>query len=373
MSSGSALYVGIMSGTSLDAVDAVLAEIDDAGQCRALGAADLALPEALRKELLALNAPGENELARAAQASVALAQLYASVTFELLKSTGVSADAIAAIGVHGQTVRHRPEHGYTIQLNAPALVAELTGVSVIADFRSRDIAAGGQGAPLVPAFHSAQFRTTQSRVVLNIGGIANITILDADGGVRGFDTGPGNMLLDAWVQRHLGHAYDNGGAWAASGQPIEALLECMLADRWFALPPPKSTGRDDFSLAWLDNQLAELYGSTGSDTPNPANVQATLLQLTARSVADAIRRHAPDAKDVLICGGGSRNSALRDALEAAIGLPLASTDTCGLPAQWVEAAAFAWLAWCHDKGRPAGLPAVTGAHRPTVLGCRYPA
>ena len=373
MSAGSSLYVGIMSGTSLDAVDAVLVELDDAGQCRALGAAELALPDALRRELLALNTPGENELARAAQASIALAQLYASVTWELLKSTGVSADAVAAIGVHGQTVRHRPEHGYTIQLNAPALVAELTGIDVVADFRSRDIAAGGQGAPLVPAFHSAQFRTTESRVVLNVGGIANITILDADGGVRGFDTGPGNMLLDAWVQRHLGHAYDNDGAWAASGRVIEALLECMLADRWFQLPPPKSTGRDDFSLAWLDNQLVELYGTASSDMPKPADVQATLLQLTARSVADAIREHAPGVKDVLICGGGSRNAALREALESAIGLPLAPTDTCGLAAQWVEAAAFAWLAWCHDARKPAGLPAVTGAQRPTVLGCKYPA
>jgi Predicted molecular chaperone distantly related to HSP70-fold metalloproteases len=366
-------YIGIMSGTSLDAIDAVLVELDDIGRCRALGSAALELPDTLRRELLALNTPGEDELSRAAQASVALAQLYASVTWEVLNSTGFNADTISAIGVHGQTVRHRPDLGFTIQLNAPALIAELTGIDVIADFRSRDIAAGGQGAPLVPAFHAAQFRTTHSRVILNVGGIANITILQADGGIRGFDTGPGNMLLDAWVQHHLGHAYDNGGAWAASGRVLQPLLDRMLADPWFQLPPPKSTGRDDFNLRWLESHLTEVYDAANAEKPNPADVQATLLQLTTRSIAEAVRHHAPDARDILICGGGCGNTALRQALETATGLPLKTTDECGLPAQWVEAAAFAWLAWCHDAGKPAGLPAVTGAHKPTILGCKYPA
>lgn len=364
-------YVGIMSGTSLDAIDAVLFECDDSGRGRALAAAAVALPPSLREELLALNTPGPDELHRSALAATQLAQLYAQAVEALLARAGRPADTIAAIGVHGQTVRHRPDMGYTIQLNAPARLAELTGIDVIADFRSRDIAAGGQGAPLVPAFHAAQFAAGHSRVVLNLGGIANVTLLGADGSVRGFDTGPANMLLDAWARRHLGRPFDDQGAWAATGTVVPRLLGHMLADPWFALAPPKSTGRDDFSEDWLQRQLTATFGNAGP--PAAADVQATLLELTVHSVAHAIARYAPDAQDVLICGGGARNAALVAALGRALPCPLTLTDAHGLPSQWVEAAAFAWLAWCHDAGRPAALPAVTGARRATVPGCRYPA
>lgn len=362
-------YIGVMSGTSLDAVDAVLLHFDSSGQATAAGGASLELSRELRHELLALNTSGTDELDRSARASLALAELYAETVRNLLHTTHTRADDITAVGVHGQTVRHRPDLGYTIQLNAPARVAELIGIDVIADFRSRDIAAGGQGAPLVPAFHAAQFRSEHTRVILNLGGIANITILDPDGGIRGFDTGPANMLMDAWIQQHQGRPYDANGAWAASGMPSAPLLGHLLADPWFALPPPKSTGRDDFSLAWLNQRLAETLGFAGH--PDAADVQATLLQLTATSVAQAIKSHAPDTMDVLVCGGGMRNTALMAALQAALPCRVESTDDHGLPAQWVEAAAFAWLAWCYDMRRPAGLPGVTAASRPTILGCKY--
>ncbi len=360
-----------MSGTSLDAIDAVLLHLDASGHGRVADGIAIHLPESLREQLLALNRSGPDELARAAMASIELATLYAEAVSRVLAATGTSASKVAAIGVHGQTVRHRPDLGYTIQLNAPARVAELTGIDVIADFRSRDIAAGGQGAPLVPAFHAAQFAAARTRVVLNLGGIANITILGADGSIRGFDTGPANMLMDAWTRRERGKAYDTDGEWAASGHADSRLLEHLLADAWFALPPPKSTGRDDFSLEWLEQRLATV--GNGGAALCPADVQATLLQLTAQSVARAISDHASDAADVLVCGGGARNAALMDALRSALHCPLETTDRHGLPTQWVEAAAFAWLAWCHDTRRAAGLPEVTGARKPTLLGCRYPA
>jgi anhydro-N-acetylmuramic acid kinase len=364
-------YIGVMSGTSLDAVDAVLLYVGPDGRGRAAGAASVELPEPLRAELLDLNRPGRDELSRAAVASIALAKLYAQAVHAVMTQTGSRAADIRAIGVHGQTVRHRPDQGYTVQLNAPAHVAQATGIDVIADFRSRDIAAGGQGAPLVPAFHATQFASSSTRVVLNLGGIANVTILRADGGILGFDTGPANMLMDGWAQRHLGRPYDADGAWAATGAPVPALLDRMLADPWFALEPPKSTGRDDFNMEWLETHIAAV--SPTAQAIDPADVQATLLQLTTRSVADAVRRHAADAADVLVCGGGARNGALMRSLQAALPCPVEPTDTYGIPTQWVEAAAFAWLAWCHDMRRPAGLPAVTGARSATVLGCRYPA
>lgn len=369
--SAARFYVGLMSGTSLDAVDAVLLQINASGRARALDCASISLPAALRAELLALNAPGQDELGRAALVSAELARLYADTVRKLLEKTGVSPSNIAAIGAHGQTVRHRPDLGYTIQLNAPALLAELTGIDVIADFRSRDIAAGGQGAPLVPAFHAAQFASEQARVILNLGGIANITVLGTDGSTRGFDTGPANMLMDAWAQRHLRLPYDADGAWAASGQARPSLLKSMLADPWFALPPPKSTGRDDFNLEWLHFKLQESFGADEAAWPSAADIQASLLALTTQSIANAVRTHAPEAGQVLVCGGGARNKALMSALQTALPCSLDSTDNHGLPAQWVEAAAFAWLAWCHDTGKPAGLPDVTGARKPVILGCRH--
>lgn len=365
------LYAGIMSGTSLDAVDAVLLRVAAGGRVEVIQGVSLALPPSLRTELLALNTAGHNELARAAIAANALARLYADAIKQLLQLTGIAASEVNAIGAHGQTVRHRPDLGYTLQLNAPALLAELSGIDVIADFRSRDIAAGGQGAPLVPAFHAAQFASTHTRVVLNLGGIANVTVLDAKGGIGGFDTGPANMLMDFWTQQHLGLPYDEDGAWAASGRPHASLLDHMLADPWFALAPPKSTGRDDFNPAWLRQKLSQTFGEDEQSRPPAADIQASLLQLTAQSVAAAVREHAPGAADVLVCGGGSKNRGLMQALQSALPCPVMPTDEHGLPAQWVEAAAFAWLAWCHEARVPAGLPAVTGARRPSVLGCRH--
>ena len=367
-------YIGVMSGTSMDAVDAVLVDIDAEGRCRAINSANLPLPSSLKRELLALNTPGQDELHRAAQASLELGRLYAQTVKEVLSAANIESDHIEAIGVHGQTVRHRPDLGYTLQLNAPALVAELTGIDVIADFRSRDMAAGGQGAPLVPAFHAAQFTSDKTRVILNLGGIANITILRPTGGILGFDTGPANMLMDAWMQRHRGQAYDAHGQWAASGTPIPALLTHMLADPWFQQAPPKSTGRDDFNMDWLEQQLQVTFGGTDTvinSAQAAADIQATLLQLTAQSIAVEIARHAPDAEDVLVCGGGALNNALMQALAEQLPCRIDTTEKHGLPAQWVEGAAFAWLAWCHDARKAAGLPPVTGARSASILGCRY--
>src|SRR5690606_5494551 len=367
------LYVGLMSGTSLDAVDAVVFDVSEDGHGRVLGGESLPLQTSLREELLALNTPGHDELARAALASQRLAELYATAVDNVLTSCAVSAADVRAIGAHGQTVRHRPELGYTIQLNAPALLAERCGIDVVSDFRSRDIAAGGQGAPLVPAFHAAQFQASHTRVVLNLGGIANITILDQDAHISGFDTGPANMLMDAWVLRTKGLSFDADGAWAASGQANEALLAHMLADSWFRRQPPKSTGRDDFNMQWLVEKLTDVFGTDPELWPAAQDIQATLLQLTARSVAAAIREYAAGVQEVLVCGGGSRNGALMAALAQHLQCHVAPTDNYGLPSQWVEAAAFAWLAWCHDNRMPAGLPDVTGARQPRVLGCKYPA
>ncbi len=356
-----------MSGTSLDGVDAALVDLQTSPKLIASRYAPF--PDDLRGELLALNTAGQSELQRAARASVQLAAIYAEVTLGLLKEAGMAPASIAAIGCHGQTVRHVPAEGYTLQLNNPALLAERTGITVVADFRSRDIAAGGQGAPLVPAFHAACFRhPSRTRVVLNIGGIANVTLLPADRSlpVLGFDTGPGNLLLDAWAGRHLKKSHDAGGAWAASGKANDALLAALLADPYFAAKPPKSTGRDHFNMAWLMEQAPDQY--------RPQDVQATLAELTARSIAGAISHWCPGSMAVHACGGGTHNTDLMARLASALnGLPLRTTEALDLHPDWVEAVAFAWLARETMEGRPGNLPAVTGAQGPRVLGAIYPA
>lgn len=359
-----------MSGTSLDGVDAALADL--AGSPRLVASHYTPYPEDLRTELLALHRAGESELHRAALASGRLALLYADAVCVLLAKAGLHARAIAAIGCHGQTIRHRPEDGYTIQLNNAALLAERTGITVVADFRSRDIAARGQGAPLVPAFHAACFRhATRHRVIVNLGGIANITSLPSASAasstaVTGFDTGPGNMLLDAWAAIHLGKPFDAGGAFATSGQVIEGLLDRCLADPYFAAPPPKSTGRDHFSRDWLN--------AMGTADNRPQDVQATLAELSARSIAQAVARWCPQADEVYACGGGSHNADLMARIAAALqGKPLTATGALGMHADWVEAMAFAWLAREAICGRPGNLPAVTGAAGARVLGAIYPA
>lgn len=356
------LYAGLMSGTSLDGVDAVLADLGGP-RPRILAHSHLPFDPALRAELLALNVPGDNELERAALAGNALARHYARAIGALdLPARG----AVRAIGCHGQTVRHRPERGYTLQIGNAALLAELTGCEVVSDFRSRDVAAGGQGAPLAPAFHAAAFASPdEDRVALNLGGFANITWLPRAGTVLGFDTGPANCLMDLWAARHLGKAHDEDGAWAAGGAVDGALLARMMEDPYFSAPPPKSTGRDLFNAAWLD---ARLRG--GED---PRAVQATLLELTARGISEAIARHATGARRVIACGGGARNGALMRRL-ASLLAPAAveSSDRHGIAPELVEAAAFAWLAQQAREGRTGNLPAVTGARGERGLGAIYP-
>lgn len=356
-----------MSGTSLDGVDAVLADFS-AEPPQLIANQHINFDTALRAELLALNQPGENELERAALAANQLARHYTMAVQALLAQQAISAQQVAAIGCHGQTVRHRPELGYTLQLNNPALLAELTGISVVADFRSRDIAAGGQGAPLAPAFHAAAFSHPEKhRVIVNIGGIANLTDLPVDGKITGFDCGPGNMLLDAWCAAHTGHPFDDNGAWAASGKVIPALLAALLQTPYFQQRPPKSTGRDLFHYVWLQPFLRAEYA--------PQDVQATLLQLTVHSISQAIQNYCVGAQAVFVCGGGVRNGALMHALRHAFAedaLPVAPTDKLGVPAEQVEALAFAWLARQTLQGKAGNLPAVTGAKHPCVLGAIYP-
>ena len=364
------LYAGVMSGTSLDGVDAVVADFAVEGRaCKTLGAAHIAFPSMLRDELLALQQPGNNELARGGAAANMLAEIYADSIGRALAAAKLSAADIVAAGVHGQTLRHRPDRGFTVQLNNPARVAEKAGVQVVADFRSRDVAAGGQGAPLVPAFHAALFaRPDRYRVIVNIGGIANITDLPPDGRVHGFDTGPGNVLSDLWCARNRGAPFDAQGAWAAEGKPNAALLDVLLADPFFSAPPPKSTHRDKFNLQWLEERLAAAHIDDSAE-----NIQATLVALTARTVADAIRAYAPDATQVLACGGGANNVTLMKALADELApRGLGTTAEEGVPVEQVEALAFAWLAREAVAGRPANLPEVTGAKGRRVLGAIYP-
>ena len=368
--------IGLMSGTSLDGVDGVL--VDFAEGTQVLWHASRGFDAALRAELLALNTPeGRDELHRAALAANALARSYAEVVRELLQATGLAPAQIAAIGAHGQTVRHRPQMfdgtGYTLQLNSPALLAELSGVAVVADLRSRDVAAGGQGAPLVPAFHQGVFgRPGETVLVLNIGGIANLSVLAGDGTVLGFDCGPGNALMDGWCQTHTGQPYDDGGQWAATGQVLPALLDRLLAEPFLQQPPPKSTGRDLFHADWLAGHLSA--SATSAADARPADVQATLTECTARACDSAVQRFGRGGGELLVCGGGAFNTQLMQRIAALLpGVAVDTTAARGLPPQQVEAAAFAWLARQALLGLPGNLPAVTGARGPRILGAIHPA
>ena len=365
-------YIGLMSGTSLDGVDGVVVDFSP-NTPLVIEHACAPFPPALRAELLALNQSGPDELHRAALAGNELMRQYARIVRELLERSRIEAGAVRAVGAHGQTVRHRPQQfdgtGYTLQLCQPALLAELTGIPVVADFRSRDVAAGGQGAPLAPFFHQALFGRPGAAVgVLNIGGISNLTLLRADGAMLGFDCGPGNALMDGWCARHTGQAFDADGAWAAQGRPLPALLEALLADPYFAKAPPKSTGRDLFSHAWLDGHL-ERFGAAA-----PADVQATLTQLTASACSRDVLRHEPDLQRLIVCGGGALNGDLMRRLRALLPrAQVASSAASGLPPLQVEATAFAWLARRAVRGEPLALQSITGARGARVLGGIYPA
>lgn len=372
------LYIGLMSGTSLDGVDGVLAELGEASaQPQVLASAHLPMPPALRKEFLALNSAGPDELHRAALAANALVGLYADVVGQLLVSAGKQAAQVQAMGAHGQTVRHQPQAfdgiGYTVQLNQAALLAERCGITVVADFRSRDLAAGGQGAPLVPPFHLAVFGDAQeSRAVLNIGGISNLTLLPAgaatsDGaGLLGFDCGPGNALMDAWCERHTGAAYDDQGQWAAQGQVDTGLLGAMQHEAFFRQAPPKSTGRDLFNAAWLGQHLAAFPVSA------PVDVQATLTELTAWACAQALSHAVGNYRRLLVCGGGARNAFLMQRLKALLpGIKVSTTQDWGVAPSDVEALAFAWLAQQALQAKAASVAAVTGARGARILGAIY--
>ncbi|HEY1392401.1 MAG TPA: anhydro-N-acetylmuramic acid kinase, partial [Methylibium sp.] len=329
-------------------------------------------------ELLALNTPGEaaergGELHRAALAANRLARTYAELVAQLLRDAQTGPESVLAIGAHGQTIRHRPGEfdgvGYTLQINAPALLAELSGIDVVADVRGRDVAAGGQGAPLAPILHQAIFgRPGETTAALNIGGISNLTVIPSGASAWGYDCGPGNALMDHWCAQHLGQPYDRDGAWAASGRMLQPLLEAALREPYFALPPPKSTGRDLFNPAWLERLLSAL-----PQPPVPADVQATLCELTAQCCAAGLKQHAGTARELIVCGGGAYNGELMRRLAARLpGVKVASSAEHGLPPLQVEAAAFAWLARAHLHREPGNLVAATGARGPRVLGALYP-
>lgn len=359
-----------MSGTSADAVDAALVSIDE-NRCEVISAIQLPLPNPIRDSVIGLFYPGVNEIDRMGELDVRLGRLFADATLQLLTQSEHTAGDIVAIGSHGQTVRHRPRNSeganFTLQLGDPNTIAQITGITTVADFRRRDMAAGGQGAPLVPAFHQAVFSHPQRfRVVLNIGGIANITVLTADGAVYGYDTGPGNGLMDAWVARCTGEAVDCDGAWAGRGIVSTELFAALYAHPYFTIRPPKSTGREEFSLAWLLKTLQSFPHLSERD------IQATLLELTARSIADQIK-YAGDGGEVLVCGGGAHNGTLMRRLSALLpDFNVWTTDKFGIPVNYVEAAAFAWLAMRTLKQLTGNVPAVTGAHHEVVLGGIYP-
>jgi len=361
------LYIGVMSGTSLDGLDFALIE---QGQRTTLLATHYEqMPAQLKQDLLDLCVPATDELARAAMAERAWAELASTGIHALLSNEQLEATAIRAIGSHGQTVRHEPQRGFTIQIGHPALLAELTGISVVTDFRQRDIAAGGQGAPLVPAFHEAIFNdATRVRAVLNVGGFSNVSLLHPGLATRGFDCGPGNVLLDAWIQQHQGHSFDHNGNWASSGHVDDRLLAQLLRDEFFSAVGPKSTGRELFNLSWLQAHLASFPDIA------PEDVQATLLELTARTICESLLAAQPDTQDVLVCGGGAHNSALMQRLQSLLPeCEVLSTANHGIEPDWIEAMAFAWLAHCCIEGIAANRPSVTGARGLRVLGAIYPA
>jgi anhydro-N-acetylmuramic acid kinase len=362
-------YLGLMSGTSADAVDLALVDFANAN-AHLTATHSFALPSVIRHKIHTLATPADNEIDRLGELDKQLGEIFSDVINQLLSKLQLPPSQIVAIGSHGQTIRHRPpgalKYPFTLQIGDPNVIAERTGITTVADFRRRDMAAGGQGAPLVPAFHHAIFHDeTIDRVVVNIGGMANITWLPKSGKTLGFDTGPGNVLMDAWILKHLGKAYDSNGDWAASGTVNIDLLQHLLAHRFFAQLPPKSTGREEFNLAWLDTQLAQIHLS-------PADIQATLLALTAHSIAQDINQLTSSSCEVFVCGGGAYNLTLMEQLACFLpNAKIASTADLGIAPEWIEAMAIAWLAQQTMNRKPSNLSAVTGATREVILGGVY--
>ncbi|MHA3050594.1 anhydro-N-acetylmuramic acid kinase [Acinetobacter sp. ANC 4641] len=367
------IYIGVMTGTSMDGVDIVAASFDPLQLHATL---TLPFDPDLQDQLMALTLPGDNEIDRMGKADVALANMIGHGINQLIEKNQIDRTKIKAIGSHGQTIRHRPEHGFTLQIGDPNIITELTQIPVVSDFRRRDMAAGGQGAPLVPAFHQALFQHAAiDRVILNLGGIANVSILPANRPeqVYGFDTGPANILMDAWCERYTGHPYDDNGDWAAYGTPIRSLMDRLYAHEFFSKKPPKSTGREDFNLEWLDEQLSDwrndiLYNEL-EDIPE--NIQATLAKLTVRAIQKAIYRSGLENGEVYVCGGGAYNSHVLEQLRWRLRKhhwAVQTTDVLGLSPTWVEATAFAWLAMRFVKQLSGNLPAVTGARGLRILG-----
>ncbi|NOL49281.1 anhydro-N-acetylmuramic acid kinase [Pelistega europaea] len=386
LTSNQQYFIGLMSGTSTDGVDGALILFEQELTPRIISFESIAMPAELRETFLQLNHAGDNEIEKSYLAANHLADLYAQCCLQLLHSADLKANQITAIGAHGQTVRHRPDLGFTVQLNAPARLAELTGIDVIADFRSRDIAAGGQGAPFAPLLHQALFADPQkTRVVLNLGGIANITLLRPNAPLLGFDTGPANALMDGWISHHQGLSFDKDGAWGASGKVIPSLLNRLLDEPYFQQAAPKSTGRDLFNMSWLKKhlqaeQLSHLLSSQTQSTGKPTNgkgvstsdVMATLRALTSRSVAQSIQRYSSHVDEVIVCGGGSKNKALMAELTQLMQCDVKPIEAYGLDSQAVEALAFAWLAKACVERKPLGFPSVTGSSHPSIAGAIYP-
>lgn len=368
--SNSDYYIGLMSGTSLDSIDAVLVRFTPSFELCAQFSHPI--PGALRQQMMDLTQPGPDEIERLGRVDIALADTLAEATLALLHKAGVPAQSIRAIGSHGQTIRHRPHARFSLQIGDPNTLAERTGITTVADFRRRDLAAGGQGAPLVPAFHQAMFQTCSGdRIIANLGGMANITLLPAspEAPVIGYDTGPANVLMDGWIEYSNGESYDCGGAWAASGCVDDELLRILLAHPFFQAKPPKSTGREDFHLDWIREILSRLPHS-----PAPENVQATLLELTSVSLSDAIKSHTPMKPDIYLCGGGSHNRQLMARIQHHLpDYQVETTATLGLDVDWVEAAAFAWFAMRTLHQQTSSLPDVTGAQSARILGTICPA
>lgn len=367
---GPDLYLGLISGTSADGIDAALVRFEDATHAQLVVGRTYAYPDAVRTRVLALaKSRASIALDDYGRLDVEIGECFATAALSLLDEAGVEPATIAAIGSHGQTVCHRPTgaHPFTLQIGDPSVIAERTGILTVADFRRGDVAAGGQGAPLLPALHAAVMSDPViPRAILNLGGIANVTLLTPDCDVLGFDTGPANCLLDAWAARHLGVARDDDGAWASGGRVDVDLLTQWLTDPYFAAAPPKSTGREVFNLDWLDAHVSPSMAAR--------DVQATLLALSVRSIADALRMHGGGAREVYACGGGVHNAALMQALRVELaGMRVDTTAALGLDPDFVEAAGFAWLARARLAGRPGNLPSVTGALGPRVLGALYSA